>query len=108
MILEHIASKLILDGISYSHGSRTMKPDAVMAHKLKNRFSKEQIDIFCSEKERSQAKEYGRADLRFAMEVKQCSPKALAIIRKKLPLPTNKTLIRKYGWVHSIPGKVII
>ena len=82
--------------------------DAVMRHKLKNRFSKEQIDIFCSEKERSQAKEYGRADLRFAMEVKQCSPKALAIIRKKLPLPTNKTLIRKYGWVHSIPGKVII
>ena len=31
------------------------------------------------------------------MEVRQCSPKALAIIRKKLPLPTNKTLIRKYG-----------
>ena len=68
MILEHIASKLILDGISYSHGSRTIKPDAVMAQKLKNRFSKEQIDIFCSEKENSQAKEYCRADLRFAME----------------------------------------
>ena len=51
MILEHIASKLILDGISYSHGSRTMKPDAVMALKLKNRLSKEQIGIFCSEKE---------------------------------------------------------
>ena len=80
--------------------------DAVMAHKLKNRFSKEQIGIFCSEKKRSQAKEYCRADLRFAMEVKQCSPKALAIIRKKLPLPTNKTLIRKYGWVHSIPGVI--
>ena len=38
------------------------------------------------------------------MKVKQCSPKALAIIRKKLPLPTNKTLIRK--WVHSIPGVI--
>ena len=50
MILEHIASKVILDVISYSHGSRTMKPDAVMAHKLKNRFSKEQTGISCSEK----------------------------------------------------------
>ena len=50
MILEHIASKVILDGISYSHGSRTMKPDAVMAHKLKNIFSKEQIGIFVVKK----------------------------------------------------------
>ena len=34
------------------------------------------------------------------------SPKALAIIRVKLPLPTNKTLYRKFDWVHNIPGVI--
>ena len=57
--------------------------DVVMAHKLIIRFLKEQIGIFCSEKEHFHAKKYCREDLKFAMEVKQCSPKALAIVRKK-------------------------
>ena len=64
-----------------------------------------QIDMMISKKKRHRSKKWTNADYCFAMGIRCFSKKALAYVRKYLlPLPGYTTLVKKFMFLHLIPG----
>ena len=84
--------------------------NSIVSNKLSGKYSKAQISVMLSDKERKKGSEYSKEDFRFALHMsqKQSGGSALEFVRKsgKLQLPALNTTRRKFSWIHSIPGEL--
>ena len=79
---------------------------SIVINKLSGKYSKAQISVMLSDKERKKGSEYSKEDFRFALHMsqKQSGGSALEFLRKsgKLQLPALNTTRRKFSWIHSL------
>ena len=68
-------------------------------------FSKTQIGMILSEKERKRGRNWSKQDFRFAGKMIQLKGKTVTILNKEkiLPTPSLKCFLRKFSWIHSLP-----
>ena len=82
--------------------------NTVATEKLMNstyNFSKTQIGMILSEKERKRGRNWSKQDFRFAGKMIQLKGKTVTILNKEkiLPTPSLKCFLRKFSWIHSLP-----
>ena len=86
--------------------------NSVTSSKLLNstyNFSKTQISMILSEKERKRGRNWSKEDFRFAGKMIQLKGKTVTILNKEkiLPSPSLNCFQRKFSWINSFPGEPI-
>ena len=83
--------------------------NTVAANKLMNstyKFSKTQIGMILSEKERKRGRNWSKEDFRMIGKMIQLKGKTVALLNKEKMLPTASLgcFQKKFSWIHSLPG----
>ena len=83
--------------------------NTVAANKLMNstyKFSKTQIGMILSEKERKRGRNWSKEDFRMVGKMVQLKGKTIALLNKEKILPTASLgcFQKKFSWIHSLPG----
>jgi hypothetical protein len=86
--------------------------NSVASSKLLNstyNFSKTQISMILSEKERKQGRDWSKEDFRFAGKMIQLKGKTVTVLNKEkiLPSPSLNCFQKKFSWINSFPGEPI-